>query len=274
MNKSTTPPAILNKIAHEAFVIKAKELGFDPYNQWVGKYVDYIWCHERYSFMLYMSDINEKQVLEFGCNMGASSIVLALMGAKVTAIDVNKDYIELARLNAQRYGVENNINFMYLEDTLNLPFDNTSFDLISCNSVLEYIPDNDFKQVIEEIDRVLKQDALLLINATSSKLWPREVHSGRWFINYLPTSMDRWLAQYGRIERGVNPFYLNKLLKNYTNMDIQTQGKLYYKSKKMMSDGKLKLFIINFLTKLLKPLNLSIGIIMPSFFLPLKKYKI
>ncbi|HKO21002.1 MAG TPA: class I SAM-dependent methyltransferase, partial [Acidobacteriaceae bacterium] len=147
-----------------------------------------------------------REVLEFGCNIGATSIVLAHYGADVTAVDVSAESIELARLNARRYGMTNRIRFRLLHPGQRLPFANCSFDVITCNSVLEYVRPELLMQVQRELDRVLRPGGLLLVFGTSNRLSPVEPHSGKWFINYLPRSFDRLMGK--RMERGVSPWRL------------------------------------------------------------------
>ena len=65
--------------------------------------------------------VQGKRVLEFGCNKGATSIVLAHYGARVTAVDIDPSSLGMARLNTQRYGIRG-IRFQGIEEGERLPF--------------------------------------------------------------------------------------------------------------------------------------------------------
>lgn len=182
--------------AERSFREVVVRLGLNPDNQWVGGYVEY----ERTHFRRFLpSDLTGTTVLEFGCNMGASAVIMAELGASVVAIDVNSRYLEVARANALRYGV--NVEFLRVEDSSKLPFANASFDWVNCNSVLEYLSRTVRTAVLNEIDRLLKPEGHILVTGTSNRLWPREVHSRRWLVNYLP---------FGGYQRGVWPWELRR----------------------------------------------------------------
>ena len=122
------------------------------------------------------------RVLEFGCNVGASAIVLAQLGAQVSGIDISVDLVELARLNARRFG-HTGIDFHHVADSRRLHWPDGAFDLVLRNSVLEYIGVEELSAVQREIDRLLKPGGLILVTASSNRLWPFEVRSGRWGVN-------------------------------------------------------------------------------------------
>jgi SAM-dependent methyltransferase len=52
--------------------------------------------------------IEGKQVLEFGCNVGGSAVVLAQLGGQIAALDMDANVVEVARRNARRFGVDPN----------------------------------------------------------------------------------------------------------------------------------------------------------------------
>jgi ubiquinone/menaquinone biosynthesis C-methylase UbiE len=265
-------PKILDQEANKEFFLKAESLNYNPNDKWVGGYVEYEWDHSRHIFERTELDLQNKNVLEVGCNMGATSIILSLLGAKVTAIDVNNEYIELAKLNAKRYGV-NNIDFILVKNSKNLNFSDNYFDYISCNSVLEYVPHFELKETITEIDRLLKSDGILYIMGTSNRLSPIEVHSRKWFINYLPRYFDPIFFKTKTPERGISPFTILKQLPNYINIDALDNNRTYMQTQNKIGCSKIKSFLlknIGFFTLFFK---FSIGMFTPNIFLALKKTK-
>src|SRR5262249_11833704 len=115
-------PMVRNTVARDQFRSAARRFSLDPDNRWVGGYVDLQWDRGRHVFECSGIPIVRAEALEFGCNIGATSIVLAVLGAHVTAVDIDSRYVELARLNAASYGVEDRIDFLHLTDTTRLPF--------------------------------------------------------------------------------------------------------------------------------------------------------
>jgi SAM-dependent methyltransferase len=169
--------------------------------------------------------VEGRNVLEFGCNYGASAIVLHHLGARVMAVDVDPAVVELAKANAERYGAEA-ITFRVVDPGATLPLEAGWADLVVCNSVLEYVDPGLLRQTLIELDRVLRPGGILLITGTGSRLWPREVHTGRWFVNYWPRFLDRWT---GRAPiRGVFPLTLRAALgRRYRNIDLDDGGKAW-----------------------------------------------
>ncbi len=237
----TDKPQIVDQQAHDAFCAFAHNMGLDPDDLWVGRYVDYEWEHGRHVFEHACQSLEGQHALEFGCNYGATAIVLATLGVTVTAIDINEQYVELAKLNAARYGLSENITFLHVTDTTQLPFETAQFDLVSCNSVLEYVPIDILQKVQGEIDRVLAKNGLIFIAGTSNRIWPKEVHSGKWWVNYLPPRLDHILFAGQNLERGVFPWQILRGFGNYQNADLSTNGKAYLAAKASMGVAQNRL---------------------------------
>ena len=189
-----------------AFRIVARELGYDPDDRWVGGYVDYEWEHLRPVLAAYGIAPAGQRVLEFGCNYGASGIVMAKLGGQVTGVDVDADNIRLANANIALHRVEDHAAALHVADTRTMPFADASFDLAIANSVLEYVVPDELDAVLAEIHRVMRPGARLLVLGTASRLAPREVHSRRWLVNYLPSAVDRALGK--NWQRGLSPLLL------------------------------------------------------------------
>jgi ubiquinone/menaquinone biosynthesis C-methylase UbiE len=189
-----SPPIICDADADQQFHEQVLEL-FPKSHEFEEHYVDHEIGHVGQMFASNLCPVGGKDVLEFGCNVGATSIILAHYGANVTAVDVNAEYVALAELNARRYGLGDRIAFRVLRPGEALPFADGSFDVITCNSVLEYVTPELLPAVQRELDRVLKPRGLLLVFGTSNRIWPVERHSRRWFVNYLPRPLDRFLPR-------------------------------------------------------------------------------
>ena len=95
-----------------------------------------------------------KRVLEAGCGAGLGLGYLAETAREVVAGDISAENVELAR---QHYG--DRIKLMTL-DARELPFPNSSFDVIISMEVIHYL---ELEKFLDEARRVLKKDGRLLV---------------------------------------------------------------------------------------------------------------
>jgi len=206
----TVHQPITGQSAEQTFRQVAYELGLDPDDKWVGGYVDYEWQHLRHVVRAYGLMPLGRETLEFGCNYGASGIVLARMGACVTGVDVASDNVRLANANIALHEMEGRAKALHVPDTRTMPLGDGQFSLAIANSVLEYVDPAQLDAVIAEIHRVMQPGGELLVLGTASRLAPREVHSRRWLVNYLPRMFDRLAGK--PLQRGLSPRLLAKAL--------------------------------------------------------------
>lgn len=204
------PKPNLNGPEQREFEEAARALDMDPQNQWVGEYANYEWDHLRPLLDTYEMDVAGKELLELGCNVGGSSVVLSALGANVQGVDIDPGMTRIASANIARHGLADNAKVHHVADTRKLPFDDGQFDLIVANSVLEYVSSEHLDGLIAELQRVLKPGGSLFICGTASRIAPREVHSGRWLINYVPRFFDRLLGR--DFQRGLSPILLRRSL--------------------------------------------------------------
>jgi SAM-dependent methyltransferase len=176
----------------ERFGRLLRAAGLDLDDLFGGGYVAWEWSHSRHLFTDLPLPIAGARVLELGCNVGATAVVLALLGAAVTAVDIHQRFTELTLANVERFGARARVDVAWVADTRRLPFADGSFDIVSCNSVLEYVPRAQLDDVLAEAARVLRPAGLMVIVGTSNRLWPRELHSRQWLSNYLPRWVDGW----------------------------------------------------------------------------------
>lgn len=84
--------------------------------------------------------IINKEVLEIGSRYGKISSLFALLGAKVTGIDINKECLVTAEKEAVKHGVSDRVKFIAYDGNLDV-FPDESFDLIFTKSVLVLVPE-------------------------------------------------------------------------------------------------------------------------------------
>jgi len=262
---------VVDHAADERFRAAARAMALDPDDPWLGGYADYVWVRGRRIFDTLPESIAGQRVLEFGCNFGATSITLARLRARVTGVDISKPYVALARANAARYGVADAVDFRHVADTTRLPFPDGYFDVITCCSVLEYVPHRMLRAVQHELDRVLRTGGVIVVTGTSNRLWPREVHSRQWLVNYLPRAFDRWFPSATR-ERGALPWQIRRGFgAHYENLDRSDQGRAYLEAKRAAGDRGAKLAVFATANRVLLAAGLSIGLATPSLTVRLRK---
>jgi SAM-dependent methyltransferase len=103
-----------------------------------------------YAFHL-LGDIRERRVLDLGCGSGENSLLLALQGARLSAIDISADLLALARRRlAVNQAPEAELLVASAHD---LPFADASFDAVLGIAILHHL---DLAIVAREVARVLK----------------------------------------------------------------------------------------------------------------------
>jgi ubiquinone/menaquinone biosynthesis C-methylase UbiE len=98
-------------------------------------------------------------VLEVAPGPGYLSIELAKVGSyRISAIDISRDFVEIARRNAGEAGVE--INFQE-GNVANIPFPDASFDFVVCTAAFKNFRDP--LGALNQMYRVLKPEGTVLI---------------------------------------------------------------------------------------------------------------
>lgn len=268
-NESQVGPRVRDAEADLRFCQKIRELlGGDPSSEWHGGYVEHVWEKCRQPFVEYLQQSKARRVLEFGCNIGATSVVLAHLGVSVDAVDIDPRYIDIANENAARYGLADKTLFRLHRDSTALPWEDETFDFITCNSVLEYVPFDILPAVLSEIDRVLVPGGILFVAGTSNRLSPIEVHSRRWLINYLPRKFGH--ASHG-VERGLFPWDVLSHFRGYAQLDLDDKSKTYFDWKKSGGMPATKRAILKAFDTLSRPFGFPVGLLSPSFSTALRK---
>ena len=262
-------PRVVDAIANARFRELVRSINRDPDDAWIGGYFDYEWERGRHIFETGIASLDGAKVLEFGCNYGATAIVLAALGARVVGVDIDAFALELARENVARYGMSDRVELVSYKETSGMPFPNATFDHVVCNSVLEYVEAKDLHDVQREINRVLKPGGVILVAGTSNRLAPKEVHSGRWLVNYLPGILDAWTGSSGR-QRGVYPWQIRYGFGSYENLDWSDRGRAYLEARRrFQSPQDHRLLRIG--NRCARCLGVTLGLLTPSIAVRLRK---
>ena len=101
-----------------------------------------------------LADIQaEDHVLEVGCGVGTTAIEIARrFGARVTAVDIDEEMLEAARVNVRHAGFENKIELLNA-DIQQLPFPSETFNRVVIEAVTMFVNRD---QAAGEVVRVCK----------------------------------------------------------------------------------------------------------------------
>ena len=131
-------------------------------------------------------------ILNVGCGRGfyEYAITQILPDARITGIDINNSYLNMAK----ELGKNNKITFIKAS-VYNLPFADSSFDTIIASEILEHL--NDDELALREIKRVLKKDGKLFITVPNKDypfFWdPLNYFLEKLFHTHVPSNIW-WLA--------------------------------------------------------------------------------
>ena len=98
------------------------------------------------------------RVLDVGCADGDLPIALKEAGFKVSAIDADEKLIEKFSHRPESAGID-----IRLADVRSLPFEPSSFDIVTLIEVIEHIPST--SEALGEIHRILRSNGLLCVAA-------------------------------------------------------------------------------------------------------------
>lgn len=101
-------------------------------------------------------------VLEIGCGSGVLLSILEEKECKPAGIDLSDDALEIARMRTK-------CSELYKADANQLPFEDSSFDRIVANHLVEHLPE--LTGALKEWKRVMKPGAIVAI-CTPNRLYP------------------------------------------------------------------------------------------------------
>jgi SAM-dependent methyltransferase len=120
------------------------------------------------------------RVLDAGCGSGRTLVELADYGGEVSGVELNADAAELARGRCL-----GEVQVGRLEE---LPWDDATFDLITCLDVIEHVPDD--VVALAELRRVASPGAWLLVTVPAYQaLWSRHDEANHHFRRYSRSSL-------------------------------------------------------------------------------------
>lgn len=141
-----------------------------------------------------LGNIHEKKILEIGCGSGILTAELCKRGARITAVDISSDAIEIAKNRIIDAGYDERVKF------INAAFEktelsNTEFDYVFGKWILHHL---EFKQSLDKILLSLKSNGRAVFIETSYlnpvTKFTRKHLSGRFGISKVGTSDEKPLG--------------------------------------------------------------------------------
>jgi len=210
------------------------------------------------------SSCNDFSVLDIGCSSGMIDFKLADHYKHITGIDIDKNALSIAK---EKYNKEN-ITYKYANiDEIE---DETKYDLIVCNSVLEHVPNQE--KLLDSIYKHLNEDGICFLSVPNKYTITKEPHYDLYFLSWLPSILsDIYLKLSGKGTKYYeNPPSYYKLKRLCSKFDITnyTIERIKYPEKYALAYRVSNFkFISKFPAFLLRVLSL----VSPSFVLILKK---
>lgn len=104
----------------------------------------------------------QKKILDYGCGNGFASIIMAKEGnTNIKAVDMAPNAIKLASNLALKYDI-NHINFEVIDESF-LNHTNEKYDGIFCSNVLDVVPKEISKSILEYFYKITHEDSIVVI---------------------------------------------------------------------------------------------------------------
>jgi 2-polyprenyl-6-hydroxyphenyl methylase/3-demethylubiquinone-9 3-methyltransferase len=144
------------------------------------------------------SDDNQQEVFDVtdvGCGAGTQSLIWALGGHRVSAIDINKDLVELGKERASRAEID--INFLTGSAT-EIPLPDSSADVVLVPELLEHVPE--WELVLDECSRLVRPGGYLYLS-TTNRMCPVQYEFELPMYSWYPKKLQRYCEEKARTTR-------------------------------------------------------------------------
>ncbi|MCJ8011237.1 class I SAM-dependent methyltransferase [Paenibacillus sp. KQZ6P-2] len=147
---------------------------------------------EREHFLSKLRSSDKKKLLEIGAGTGIDSLYFKENGIEVTSVDLSSEMI--------RYCKEKGLQ-AYEMDFYNLDFADNTFDAVYALNCLLHVPKNEIGDVLQEIKRIMKPDALFYMGLyggnDSEGIWENDwCDPKRFFASYSDHSIRTLVGKY------------------------------------------------------------------------------
>lgn len=144
-----------------------------------------------------ISPLAGASILEIGSGTGSASVAFAEQGAHVTAVDVEKESLEIARKRCECYGIQD-VRFITANATkLHTLLAGERFDFIIFYAVLEHMTHEERMLAMSSTWEMLASGAFWCVTYTPNRLWYYDAHTSKLpFFNWLPDALAFEYSQF------------------------------------------------------------------------------
>lgn len=135
------------------------------------------------------NQFNSLKILDVGCGGGLVSEAFAKIGYQVTGIDAGKSNIEVAKIHAQKSGLNINYQNITAEE---LEKAREKFDVVFALEIIEHVAD--VEQFIKSCSNLVKKDGLIFIatmNRNIKSLLTAKI-AVEYILRWLPRGTHNW----------------------------------------------------------------------------------
>lgn len=122
---------------------------------------------------VYKRFMKDKVVLDIGCGYGFSTFDFSRHAKKVYGAEIVDHLIEKARSTAKKEG-HKNVEFIKLEG-IKLPFPDNSMDTVYSNDLVEHFHEDDLKEHLSEVYRVLRKGGVYIAITPNRIFGPHDI---------------------------------------------------------------------------------------------------
>lgn len=140
------------------------------------------------------------KMLVVGSGWGGMCVAASRLGIDIHGIDIDEESVGISRLRFLKEGIQHTP--VQLAAAEHLPFQNDSFDLVYCFSVVEHV--NDVKATVSEISRVVKPGGYVYVQTQNFSI-PWEPH----YKLVIPTFLGHRICRLILRMRRRNPDYVD-----------------------------------------------------------------
>lgn len=172
-------------------------------DRFIRRELDRVNLHQRSLIpLLRHHKVTARRVLDVGCSTGGTTAALAswYVDGDVVGVDVNPASIAAAKVRLQGLGMGNATADHVAPGPL--PYPDASFDLVTCVSVLEFVPEGR-DAFLSELQRVVRPGGHVYVS-TPNPWQVRELHTGRLFGNQRRRPDMPWASSRAAIARGLD----------------------------------------------------------------------
>ena len=192
-----------SKIAEEWWDPKGK---FKPLHNFNPLRISYIKENIIKTFNLQEKDkiLSGVKILDIGCGGGLLSEPMSRLGAKVFGMDASKKNIEVAKIHAQKSG----LNIEYFCSSPERFKTDLKFDVILNMEIIEHVEDVDF--FLKSCSKLLKENGIMFVATLNKTLksYLFAIIGAEYILKWLPIGTHEW-------EKFVKPDELINITKKY-----------------------------------------------------------